>query len=81
MPHLISAYALKIIMTFFSFGQIKSIYHMIETLPLLSDFEKILFDRINELRHRIHKADNPIYKDILMIEIETPQWILSQTDG
>jgi hypothetical protein len=54
---------------------------MIKTPPLLSDFEKILLDRIDELRGRIHKAHNPIYNDTLMIEIETLQWVLSQTDG
>jgi hypothetical protein len=47
---------------------------MIEPLPLLSDFEKILLDRI-------HKAHNPIYNETLMIEIETVQWVLSQVDG
>jgi hypothetical protein len=54
---------------------------MIEPLPLLSDFEKILLDRIDELRGRIHKAHNPIYNETLMIEIETLQWVLSQIDG
>jgi hypothetical protein len=45
---------------------------------LLSDFEKILYDRIEELRGRIHEAHNPIYNESLMIEIETLQWVLSQ---
>lgn len=54
---------------------------MIERLPLLSDFEKIVLDRIDELRGRIHEAHNPIYNETLMIEIETLQWVLSQIDG
>jgi hypothetical protein len=53
---------------------------MTESLPLLSDFEKILMDRIEELRGRIHKAHNPIYNETVMIEIETLQWVLSQID-
>lgn len=54
---------------------------MIERLPLLSDFEKIVLDRIDELRGRIHEAHNPIYNETLMIEIETLRWVLSQIDG
>ena len=53
---------------------------MTESLPLLPDFEKILLDRIEELRGRIHEAHNPIYNEGLMIEIETLQWVLSQVD-
>ena len=45
---------------------------------LLSDFEKILNDRIEELRGRIHEAHNPVYNESLMIEIETLQWVLAQ---
>ena len=48
--------------------------------PSLSDFENILLDRIKDLRGRIHKAHNPIYNETVMIEIETPQWVLSQID-
>ena len=48
--------------------------------PLLSDFEKMLLDRIEDLRGRIHKAHNPIYNETVMIEIETLQWVLSQID-
>ena len=44
---------------------------------LLSDFEKILDDRIEDLGGRIHEAHNPIYNRSLMIEIETLQWVLS----
>ena len=51
---------------------------MTESLPLLPDFEKILLDRIEELRGRIHEAHNPIYNESLMIEIETLQWVLAQ---
>ena len=40
---------------------------------LLSDFQKILNDRIEELRGRIHEAHNPVYNESLMIEIETLQ--------
>ena len=53
---------------------------MTESLPLLSDFEKMLLDRIEDLRGRIHKAHNPIYNETVMIEIETLQWVLSQID-
>jgi hypothetical protein len=53
---------------------------MAESLSLLSNFEKILYDRIEELRGRIHEAHNPIYNESLMIEIETLQWVLSQVD-
>ncbi|HEY6885874.1 MAG TPA: hypothetical protein VI278_17720 [Nitrososphaeraceae archaeon] len=49
-------------------------------LSLLPDFEKMLLDRIEELKSRIHKAHNPIYNETLMIEIETLQWVLSQID-
>lgn len=48
--------------------------------PSLSDFENILLDRIKDLRGRIHKTHNPIYNETVMIEIETPQWVLSQID-
>jgi len=44
---------------------------------LLSDFEKILDDRIEDLGGRIHEAHNPVYNRSLMIEIETLQWVLS----
>ena len=55
---------------------------MTESLTsLLSDFEKMLLDRIEDLRSRIHKAHNPIYNETVMIEIETLQWVLSQIDG
>ena len=47
---------------------------------LLPNFEKILYDRIEELRGRIHEAHNPIHNESLMIEIETLQWILSHVD-
>ena len=50
------------------------------TESLLSDFEKILYDRIEDLRSRIHEAHNPIYNESLMIEIETLQWVLSRVD-
>jgi hypothetical protein len=53
---------------------------MTESLLLLSDFEKILLDRIEELRGRVHEAHNPIYNGSLMIEIETLQWVLSHVD-
>ena len=53
---------------------------MAESLSLLSNFQKILYDRIEELRGRIHKAHNPVYNETVMIEIETPQWVLSQID-
>ena len=55
-------------------------HKMAESLSLLSDFQKILNDRIEELRGRIHEAHNPIYNESLMIEIETLQWVLSQVD-
>ena len=51
---------------------------MTESLSLLSSFQKILYDRIEELRGRIHEAHNPIYNESLMIEIEMLQWVLSQ---
>ncbi|HEY6885565.1 MAG TPA: hypothetical protein VI278_16145 [Nitrososphaeraceae archaeon] len=54
---------------------------MTESLPLLSDFEKMLLDRIKDLRDRIHKAHSTIYNETVMIEIETLQWVLSQMDG
>jgi hypothetical protein len=53
---------------------------MAESLSLLSNFQKILYDRIEELRGRIHEAHNPVYNGSLMIEIETLQWVLSQVD-
>ena len=53
---------------------------MTESLPLLSDFKKMLLDRIEELRGRIHEAHNPIYNENLSIEIETLRWVLSQLD-
>ena len=53
---------------------------MVESLSLLSNFEKILYDRIEELRGRIHEAHNPIHNESLMIEIETLQWVLSHVD-
>jgi hypothetical protein len=53
---------------------------MAESLSLLSNFEKILYDRIEDLRGRIHEAHNPIYNESLMIEIETLQWVLSHVD-
>jgi hypothetical protein len=37
---------------------------MAESLSLLSNFQKILYDRIEELRCRIHEAHNPIYNEI-----------------
>jgi hypothetical protein len=49
-------------------------------LSLLPDFEKILLDRIEELKSRIHKAHNPIYNETLIIEIGTLQWVLYQID-
>ena len=45
---------------------------------LLPNFEKILYNRIEDLRGRIHEAHNPIYNESLMIEIETLQWALAQ---
>jgi hypothetical protein len=53
---------------------------MTESLSLLSSFQKILYDRIEELRGRIHEAHNPVYNESLMIEIETLQWVLSHID-
>jgi hypothetical protein len=53
---------------------------MAESLSLLSNFQKILYDRIEDLRGRIHEAHNPIYNESLMIEIETLQWVLSRVD-
>jgi len=53
---------------------------MAESLSLLSNFQKILYDRIEELRGRIHEAHNHIYNETLMIEIETLQWVLSHVD-
>jgi hypothetical protein len=53
---------------------------MAESLSLVSNFQKIFYDRIEELRGRIHEAHNPVYNESLMIEIETLQWVLSQVD-
>ena len=53
---------------------------MVESLSLLSNFQKIVYARIEDLRGRIHKAHNPIYNETVMIEIETLQWVLSQID-
>jgi hypothetical protein len=53
---------------------------MAESLSLLSNFQRILYDRIEELRGRIHEAHNPIYNESLMIEIEMLQWVLSHVD-
>ena len=53
---------------------------MAESLSLLSDFQKILNNRIEELRGRIHEAHNPVYNESLTIEIETLQWVLSHVD-
>jgi hypothetical protein len=54
---------------------------MAESLSLVSNFQKIFYDRIEELRGRIHEAHNPVYNKSLMIEIEMLQWVLSQVDG
>jgi hypothetical protein len=53
---------------------------MSESSSLLSNYEKILHDGIEDLRGRIHEAHNPIYNESLMIEIETLQWVLFQED-
>jgi hypothetical protein len=53
---------------------------MSESSSLLSNYEKILYDRIEDLRGRVHEAHNPIYNESLMIEIETLQWVLSHVD-
>ena len=53
---------------------------MAESLSLVSNFQKIFYDRIEELRGRVHEAHNPIYTESLMIEIETLQWVLFQED-
>ena len=53
---------------------------MAESLSLLSNFQKILYDRIEDPRGRIHEAHNTIYMSSLMIEIETLQWVLSRVD-
>jgi hypothetical protein len=53
---------------------------MAESLSLLSNFQKILYDRIEDLRGRIQEVHNPIYNESLMIEIETLQWVLSRVD-
>ena len=53
---------------------------MVESLSLLSNFQKILHNRIEDLRGRIHEAHNPVYNESLMIEIETLQWVLSHED-
>jgi hypothetical protein len=53
---------------------------MAESLSLRSNFQKILYDRIEDLRGRVHEAHNPIYNESLMIEIETLQWVLFQED-
>jgi hypothetical protein len=53
---------------------------MAESLSLLSNFQKILHDRIEDLGGRIHEAHNHIYNESLMIEIETLQWVLSHVD-
>ena len=53
---------------------------MAESLSLLSNFQKILYDRIEELKSRIHAAHNPVYNKSLMIEIKTLQWVLSHVD-
>jgi hypothetical protein len=42
---------------------------MAESLSLLSNFQKIVYDRIEDLRGRIYEAHNPIYNESLMIEI------------
>ena len=44
---------------------------MAESLSLLSNYEKILHDRIEDLRGRMHEAHNPIYNEKLMIEMKT----------
>jgi hypothetical protein len=43
---------------------------MTESLPLISDFGKMLLDRIEDLRGRIHKAHNPIYNETVMSVIK-----------
>ena len=53
---------------------------MSESSSLLSNYEKTLHDRIEDLRGRIHEAHHPIYNESLMIEIETLQWALSHVD-
>jgi hypothetical protein len=53
---------------------------MAKLLSLLSNFQNIFYDRIEDLRGIIHEAHNPIYNESLMIEIETLQWVLSPVD-
>jgi len=61
------------------FDQMERAYSRV-TVQLFYIFQKILYDRIEELRGRIHEAHNPVYNESLMIEIETLQWVLSQID-
>ena len=59
------------------FDQMERAYSRV-IVQLFYIFQKILYDRIEELRGRIHKAHNPVYNESLMIEIETLQWVLAQ---
>jgi hypothetical protein len=52
---------------------------MAESSSLLPSFEKILYWRIEMAKHEIHEAHSPVYNETLSIEIETLQWVLSQT--
>jgi hypothetical protein len=66
-------------MSFFSLYHTTSVYYDPITTIIIR-LGKMLLDRIEDLRGRIHKAHNSIYNETVMIEIETLQWVLSQID-
>jgi hypothetical protein len=44
----------------------------------LSELEQKIKDRIEEIRHRMHKTHNRAYTDSLWTEIETLNWVLNE---
>ena len=44
----------------------------------LSELEQKIKDRIEEIRHIMHKTHNRAYTDSLWTEIETLNWVLNE---
>ena len=49
-------------------------FHMSELLKL----EQKIKDRIEQIRHKVHKTHNRAYTDSLWTEIETLNWVLNE---
>ena len=44
----------------------------------LTGLEQKIKDRIEQIRHRLHKTHNRAYTDSLRTEIETLNWVLNE---